>query len=177
LRRQILVDADVAVHLHEWGVWDAFVQANTVYAGAIVLDEVARVMERKGATTTNLTMQVSQGKIMKVHCDANDWQCLQRRFDPVLGPDLHPGELEELCCLEEGLCGDAKFCTADKAALFALVLIGLGDRAVSLEEALCDCGLSRNLPYQCTRDYKQKWLKRCSENRIRGIGLRKNRRS
>jgi hypothetical protein len=56
---------------------------------------------------------------------------------------LHEGELESLAWLTEST-EPVSFCTADRAAVRALVFLGIADRAVSLETVLEQSAVARS---------------------------------
>ena len=67
---------------------------------------------------------------------------------------------------------DCHFCSADQAAVKALVRLGLKDRSVSLEMALKRTGLSRpRMVYRHSEKAFQTWVKEAQTERIQGTGL------
>lgn len=77
---------------------------------------------------------------------ASHLDLVSRKFDPVLGPEIHAGELEAIAALMFGsLPPETFFCTHDKAPIHALVLLGLKDKGISIEEVLSISGLSRKV--------------------------------
>ena len=70
---------------------------------------------------------------------------------------------------EEGV----SFCTADKLAIYSLVLMGFSERGVSLEEVLRQTGLTKTIGSQFTEAFFQKQIAIGREKRIRGEGLRR----
>jgi len=62
------------------------------------------------------------------------------------------------------------FCTADKAALRAAVMLGLGERCVSLEALLKAIGLQKSLSVQYSESWMMQQLEAAKEDRIYGWG-------
>jgi hypothetical protein len=74
---------------------------------------------------------------------------------------LHHGELESLACRPK-LDPECRFCTGDSAAIKALALLGMPERAESLERVLSDNGVpgSGKIDGHFRDDYLQIWLRK-----------------
>jgi hypothetical protein len=74
--------------------------------------------------------------------------------------DIHEGEKQALSILMD-VGSEYRFCTGDKAAIQALVLLDLAERATSMERMLSDAGVGRREPLnqQFGEAYLRKWLR------------------
>jgi hypothetical protein len=106
----------------------------------------------------DLQPDVDAGRIRLLSGDeatlANVYATCSRHFA------VHEGEAHSLAALQ---CADkrCRFCTADKAAIQALVLLDLKDRAISLSRLLGDSGvrLKEPLARQFGEEYLTRWLR------------------
>jgi hypothetical protein len=94
-------------------------------------------------------------------------------FDRVFVEGLHPGELEAIAILKKNPDESLRFCTADKVAIYALVLLNLEERLVSLEAVLREVGLGRALAPEFMDAYLQRHREIGAVKRFTGDGLRK----
>lgn len=168
----LLPDADVVIDIHRLGFWQQFTEKNRVHIASTVLKVEALFYfdSKNRKRQINWKHELTKHRLVEVSATISEMKGLQNKFDLALGPKLGLGELECLAILERQK--DLKFCTLDKAAINALALLDLEDRGISLENALTECGLQRNLPDK----YSDKRFKRCvkqgQQMRIMGQGLK-----
>ena len=91
------------------------------------------------------------------------------KFDLAFGPTLDSGEIESLSILPKR--NDLIFCTFDKAAIMALVLLRIAHRGISLERVLLECGLNRHLERKHSEKKFKYILKQAKQMRVMGQGL------
>ena len=92
-------------------------------------------------------------------------------FDSPMRSALHSGEIEAPAVMHLKRETDGLFfCTGDAKAIKALVLMGLRDKGVSLENLLSKAGFTKKLPQHFSEIRFQQLIERASANRIQGIG-------
>jgi len=168
----LLLDADVVIDAHRLGMWDKLLAQNKVHIGSVVLrTEVEYYIDNKGRRRNiNLMAQHQAKKITELSATLVEQSVLRERFDAVLGPKLDPGETESLVLLER--TPELTFCTFDYAAITAVVLLDMGNRVISFETVLKQCGLSRRLERKHSEERFKRIVKRAHLMRVMEQGLR-----
>jgi len=158
--RLVLLDADVIIELFRQGIWDALVSKVQVFVTPTVVKEVRFYPDPASGQRRRVDLQsyVDDSRIHLLDAEAESLDATRDACGKCLA--IHPGELYSLAALKaaDNAC---KFCTADKAAIQALVLLDMTDRAVSMERMLGDAGVGRKQPLarQFDDEYLQKWLR------------------
>lgn len=167
----LLLDADVIIDANRLGFWHNLIIKNKVHVASTVLRNEALfyVDSRKRRRKIYLLQLVQKGKIIEVSATISQQESLISKFDCMFAPRLDPGELESLCILKKR--SNLLFCTLDTAAIMALGLLGMSHRGISLEKALIQCGLNRNLENKHTEKRFKLILKRAEQMRIMGQGI------
>ncbi len=175
----LITDADVLIHLHELGIWDALCTSTRVIVPATIVRREAQFYiddldddDLGDRVEIDLVAQVASGTVEEISVTASEIARFRSEFDQEVNTDLHDGETEALTVMYLGKARDCRFCSADRTAIRALVLVGLGSEGVSLEQALRDVGLTRRsiLPRYSEGRY-QRIVKEASIERIQGVGL------
>ncbi|UCG43326.1 MAG: hypothetical protein JSU73_01535, partial [candidate division WOR-3 bacterium] len=114
---------------------------------------------------------VDGGQIDIIDCEATELDPV-RAVSPLFAR-LDQGEIESLAVmLRPGQ--EVRFCTADKGAIRAAVMLGLVERAVSLEELLKQVGLSRDFSgrddWQFSERRFQKAVRQANIDKVQGLG-------
>ena len=120
----------------------------------------------------HLPSLIADGKITEVAGSAQQIQSVVNFFTPAHASALGAGELEALAILQASEQG-ILFCTADKLAIYSLVLKGFSERGISREEVLRQTGLTKAVGLQFTEAFFQQEIAIGQEKRIRGEGLRR----
>jgi hypothetical protein len=172
----LLLDANVIIKLHELKIWDKFYSVNKIHvASSIVRDRRGinepgeahcAFLEKGERIDYDLRSDVAEGKIIEVYCDPSEIKRVQDKLDSLNGPNIQMGELESITYLVKEEKTDIKFCTADEAAIKALVLLGIKHKAISLEKALEQCGLGREFKDHFSKRCLKKWIKNAEIERI-----------
>lgn len=119
----------------------------------------------------NLQPYLAQAKIDVLDCEAPE--VAQVRNQCCKFAELHPGELESLAILNR-TGEDAVFCTADRGAIRAAVMLDLAEKLVSLEELLRRSNLQRSFTekrdLQFSEQAFQRAVKRASIDKVQGLG-------
>lgn len=140
----ILPDACVIIHLHELNLWQAFMQRTQVIVPGMVIAESLYYDDPVLDARDEIALQrmVDKGQIMRLDATATELLQVQECLPPDVAGGIHPGELEALALLLRDGLALCKFCSADVAAIRALVFLRAEDRAISLEGALGSLGVA-----------------------------------
>jgi hypothetical protein len=165
----------VVIVLQELGLWESLCRHVTVVVPSIILHEVCFYTDRAtgGRVHIDLTAQALAGAIREESATGEEMDEFARQFDAVMVENLHAGEIEALTLLFKGKVADCRLCSADRAAVKALALVGMKNKGVSLEKALHELGVpgSRRLKPQYSQERFEEWLREASVDRIQGRGL------
>lgn len=168
----LLLDADVIIDLHKFGVWDEILSKHKIFISSIILRQEVYYYEDEQGNQHDIDMKKDMNKRFKVRpVNAQDLAGFAERFDAVLGPEIHHGEKEALHLLTND--EELGFCTCDRAAVIALGLLDLGERGVSFESLLKSCGITKKLSPKHTEKRFQQYLGEASIMKIQNRGLKK----
>jgi hypothetical protein len=170
----VLVDAMIVIALHEHDAWDQVIDKCGIAVSSIIAYDEARFHSQDPlgfSRRIDLPGEIAAGRITELSAPAGDMARCRDKFDSVLAPLLHAGELECLALLTDDANDKYSFCTAEKAALLAVALLGLGDRCMSLEALLKLIGLQKPLSVQYTDAWMKDKLDKGRESRMYGQGL------
>jgi hypothetical protein len=173
--KSLIPDAMVVICLHELGLWESFCRRVTVIVPSIVVHE--SVFYRDGATgkhaRIDLEAQVLAGDIQQESATLAEMDEFRRQFDAVMVENLHDGEIESLTLLSLGRVVGCVLCSADRAAVKALALVGMKDKGISLERAFHELGMpgARRLEPQYSEERFAQWLAEALVDRMQGRGL------
>ncbi|TKJ33376.1 hypothetical protein CEE39_03915 [bacterium (candidate division B38) B3_B38] len=121
----------------------------------------AKFYKKKGESNYfDLNKDLRENKIIEICPSVEDVKIIQDKFDPRSAPILHIGELEAITFLMRQEISDIKFCSGDFGAIRAMVILDIGELAISLEEALKQCGLLREVEPK----FSEAIFKECMEN-------------
>lgn len=172
-KRCYLVDANVIVHAYEIQVWgNLLAEAKIITAGSIVQDEAKFYSREQKKVMIDLPQLVERGKLDEVDPSIHQIKKLSEKFDDFFVERIHEGERDILAHLLDSEDEESAFCSADRVALKALAMLGLGDLGISLEEILEIIGYQKgNLDREYTKAYLEGCLEEGRQNRITGLGL------
>jgi len=147
----IIPDADVVIHLFELDIWVKFLALNQVFlAQTVVDDEVSFYRtgpyDLKSKEYIDLSEDVSTGRLTVVSLDAKDIQPMLTELERMHAPLIDPGETETIAASYLNYPDDLQVCLVDAAAIKCAVMLDLRHKCVSVERALTNCGLGRQLP-------------------------------
>lgn len=156
--KSILLDANVVIELHSFEIWYKFIAKYKIYLSSIVIRTEAQYYYDKNGEKTyyDLEKDLTEKKIAEISYPVLEMEKIKIFFISKLGIELHDGESEAIAFLLREDAPDISFCTGDKDAIRAMVLLGKSEKLISLEEALMDCGLS----HQVKKHYTQQFLKK-----------------
>lgn len=171
---RLLLDTTAVLELHRRDAWLVLLQRRTIVVPSIVAHEESFYYERASQTIIiDLPSMIGRGEIQELEATPSEMRTAASAFDRVFVEGLHPGELEAIAILKKVADDSLRFCTADKVAIYALVLLNLEERLVSLEAVLREVGLSRPLSPEFMDAYLQRHREIGVVKRITGDGRRK----
>jgi hypothetical protein len=166
----LLLDAGPIIRLFELGIWDNFIKKCNVTICRIVANEAKWASGESEDVCINLEQYEKQGLIKIIDVDLSVVKTFYDKFDLQYKESLHDGEKETLAFL----CGsreDCKVCSADGAVFRTLGLLGKSEQGISLEEVLNKIGLSRNLEWEYTKRFREKYTHIGRADSIQDKGL------
>jgi len=173
--KSLIPDTMVVICLHELGLWDRLCSLLQVVVPSTVLGESIyfedpETNERHGI---DLRQQVAGGIITEESATVEEVQEFQQHFDAVMLKGLHDGEVEALTLLWKDRVPGCFLCSADQAAVKALVLVGMRQKGISLEQLLHEVGLrgGKSLGPQYLQERFEQWVEEAKVDRIEGRGL------
>ncbi len=170
--RSLLLDANVVIELFKQGIWEGVVQAYDIRLSQTVAEVEAHFFVTDEGERCDFAVAdyAEQGLIEIFEVAVAELIAFRQRFDPSYADRLDPGETESLIYL---LDSNEKLviCSADKIVYRVLGNLRMSERGLSLEEVLAAAGLGRDLPYQFTKAYREKWRSKGFEDGMRGMGL------
>jgi hypothetical protein len=92
------------------------------------------------------------------------------KFDRLYKAQLHDGETETLAFLHSSP-ETWLICTADAAVFRTLGVLDRSEQGISLQEALAQIGLGRDLEWKYTERFRQKYTTWGQRDSIQGTGL------
>ncbi len=172
-KRRFLLDANVIVYAYEIEVWEHMhKEAEIVTSASIIQDEAKFYSREYDKVMINLPELVDSGELKEVDPKVSQVNKVTEKFDELFSEQLHEGEIDLLAHLLSIEDESTGFCSADRVALEALAMLGLGDLGISLEEILRIIGYQKS---DINSEYTQAYLEECLEEgkqkRITGLGL------
>lgn len=161
-KQRILIDTVVIIDAHENGYWEQICNAYQIAVPAFVIENEAFYFDSdNGKIGMNPTEWLRQGKITRMEAELKDFETLQKKISIDFMTSIDEGEREALAILIS-TSHDILFTTADRAAIKALGVLGLGFRGISVEEILKSSGTKRkgnlNFPVKLTKKWFQQIL-------------------
>ena len=167
----VLLDADVIIDLHKFGLWEQATKKNTVYIASTIIHYEAYYYTDEAGQKQYFDLIEQIGKtIQEVSATPDEIAQLKSKFSPAY-LTLDEGESESLAILLKE--PDITFCTCDKAAIIALALLDMQNRVISLEAMLKQSGLTSNkLEPKNSEELFKIHLKKANQMKIQGTGLK-----
>jgi hypothetical protein len=168
----LLLDADVIIDLHKYGLWKQITKQHKVFIPSIVLhQEVYFYEDEKGIRQTIDLLSQSGKTFTEISADASDLIKFIDQFDAVFQFEVHEGEKEALLLLQEN--EELIICTCDGAAIKALALLDLAAQGISFQELLEKTGMKKNISYKHSQKRFKKLLEEGTIMRIQDRGIKK----
>ncbi|MBZ5513902.1 MAG: hypothetical protein LAN62_03475 [Acidobacteriia bacterium] len=137
----LLLDADVIVFAHQFGVWAGLVSAYEVHVPATVIEEAKFFISKDGRKSIDLKADEAAGRIRRLETTATRIFETFKDFEPTFLAALHDGEKEAIAILMTEAESGLVFCTGDIIAVQSVGMLGLCESCLSFEEVLRLAGL------------------------------------
>ncbi len=98
----LILDANVVIHLHEFGIWAKLIEKCEVYVARTVVDMEATFFEKDDEKQPiDLSDDIAQQRLQVFEVSLADINRFRAQFDPVYVGELDPGETESLAFLTQ----------------------------------------------------------------------------
>lgn len=153
--RLVLLDAGAVIHAHRCGGWAMLCARYEVFVPAIVAGEATFYVDEttKARVPIDLESDFAAGRINRYEATAPDFAATAAALPAQLRGRVDDGEREALTYLRVVGTKDTAFLSADGGAIEATVVLGFSDVAMSLQQALQMCGVTKALPYEHTEAF------------------------
>lgn len=168
----LLLDADVIIDLHKFGLWNQIAKNHKVNIPSIILRREVYFFESTDGNRYSIDLIKEAGiTFNELSCSAEELFEFKDKFDRVFQEEIHDGEKEALILLKKQ--EEFLLCTCDHAAIKALALLDLSDQGISFESLLKKSGMNKKLEYKHTEKRFKKILSEGNIMRIQERGLKK----
>lgn len=168
----LLLDADVIIDLHKFGLWNQIAKNHKVNIPSIILRREVYFFESTDGNRYSIDLIKEAGiTFNELSCSAEELFEFKDKFDRVFQEEIHDGEKEALILLKKQ--EEFLLCTCDHAAINALALLDLSDQGISFESLLKKSGMNKKLEYKHTEKRFKKILSEGNIMRIQERGLKK----
>jgi|CXWL01.1.fsa_nt_gi hypothetical protein len=168
----LLLDANVVIVLFKWGIWDRLVAACDLHVSETVIGE-AHFFEDDAGNRHDFDLggDVKSGDVKTFSVAPGDVKSFVESFDPSYIEKLDAGEAESLAYLMK-VHEEHFICSADAIVYRVLGNVDRGHQGASLEEVLSKVGLSRSVPWQFSKAFRERWTRAGVSERLQGRGQR-----
>lgn len=174
----LILDAGVVITLHQLGIWRQVVERCDLHVSRVVV-EVESLFHRdpsddEGQYRQIIDIQpdVESGSISLFEVPIGDVERFRKSFDEWYAPGIHDGEAESLAYLFANPKKDWLISSGDAIVFKVLGNCGCGEQGISLEEILNRLGLTKQLEWQYTKQFREKYTMIGQQDRIQGRGKR-----
>ncbi|MBS0654851.1 MAG: hypothetical protein JSR46_03665 [Verrucomicrobia bacterium] len=155
----VLADAVIVIGAHEQMYWEFLCNSYKIGIPATILEDEVFYFQRQdrkhGLTPSEW---VKEGKVARLEAGLEDYEKLNHLLSKNFMDTLDPGEQEALALLGSSKHKGYLFCTADKAAIRALGVLGWRERGISVETLLKRAGRSEALLKRLPYHFSEKWF-------------------
>jgi hypothetical protein len=170
----VLLDADVIIELHRVGAWNALLQRYRIGVFEIIARREVMFWKNERGERVDIELnEYEKTGLIQIHsASIPDLQGTLQAFSADMRDRLHSGEIEAISVLRRLCsCQEALFCTGDRKACEAVVLLGLSENGISLERLLSRAGLKKPIRMHFTESRFKKIQETASVQRITGEDL------
>lgn len=169
----LLLDAGPIIKLFELDIWDEFIERCDVTISRTVAEQevvFANKEDDKVYIDFGLKPWEEKGLIKIIEMKPSEVKLFYKKSNLEGKYKIDPGEEEALAFLCERP-KDWKLCSTDGPVFGVLGFLGKGDQGISLEEALKEIGLSRELECKYTKRFREKYTRLGRIDSVHGKGL------
>jgi len=168
----LILDANVVIHLHEFGIWAKLIAVCDVHLPGTVVGE-ADFYEAGGERQyIDLSDDIKQGRVQVFDVELAKIKAFRDQFDLRYVDGLDDGETEALAFLCDS---KESFLISSGDAIVYRVLgrLNRSDQGISLDEILKQVGLQRSqLPWSCSKKFREKYTGEGAVDLIQGVGMK-----
>ena len=140
----VLLDADVIIDLHKFGIWEHITKRNEILIPSTVLRrEVYYYKDDSGFNRSIDLIQEAGETFSEVSVTVEEIFNFKKKFERFILEELDTGETEALKILDDR--EDCFFSTCDKAAIKVIALLGKREQGMSFENLLESSGITKKL--------------------------------
>jgi hypothetical protein len=154
----LLLDAGPIIKLFELGIWEAFIEKFGVTICRRVAEEAKWASRELEDIRIDLDFYEQRDLINIEDVDLSLVQNFYDKLKHEYVDSIHDGEKETLSFLYS-VSEDWRLCAADGAVFRVLGLHDRAEQGISLEEVLIQIGLSRQLEWQYTEKFREKYTR------------------
>src|SRR5208283_3207834 len=93
----LILDANVVIHLHEFGIWAKLIEKCEVYLARTIVELEATYFEKDDEKQSiDLSDDIAKRRVQQFEVSLADINRFREQFDPVYVGELDPGETESL---------------------------------------------------------------------------------
>jgi hypothetical protein len=166
--RLILLDTNVVLRLFELEIWESVTKRFRIVLTETVVEESQFFMRDGERIDIDWAAIRAAGSVEVRQVSLKQLEQFRAQFDATYLERFDPGETEAMTLLKSER--DSSICSADAIVWRVLGNTGDGERGVSLEELLQQAGLSKPLPEQFSRAFRDKWTRKGVSERFMGFG-------
>jgi hypothetical protein len=173
----LILDAGVVITLHQLGIWQQVVDRCDIHVSRVVV-EVESLFHRDPnndqdyGQAIDIQPDVESGAVSLFEVSIGDVERFRKTFDEFYAAGIHDGEAESLAYLFANPQKDWLISSGDAIVFKVLGNCGCGEQGISLEEILSRLGLTKQLEWQYTKQFREKYTKIGQQDRIQGRGKR-----
>lgn len=174
----LILDAGVVITLHQLGIWRPVVERCDLHVSRVVV-EVESLFHRDSSDDQgeygqciDIQSDVTSGAVSVFDVPIGDVERFRQAFDDSYAAGIHDGEAESLAYLFANPQRDWLISSGDAIVFKVLGNCGCGEQGISVDEILNRLGLTKQLEWQYTKQFREKYTKIGQQDRIQGRGKR-----
>lgn len=174
----LILDAGVVITLHQLGIWRQVVERCDLHVSRVVV-EVESLFHRDSSDDQgeygqciDIQSDVASGAVSVFDVHIGGVERFRQAFDDSYAAGIHDGEAESLAYLFANPQRDWLISSGDAIVFKVLGNCGCAEQGISVEEILSRLGLTKQLEWQYTKQFREKYTKIGQQDRIQGRGKR-----
>jgi hypothetical protein len=164
----MLLDTNVVLRLFELGIWDLVTKRFRIVLTEAVVEESEFYTRDGERIYIDWEPILAAGTVEVRQVPLREIERFKARFDATYLDRFDAGETEAMTLMQSER--DSSICSADAIVWRVLGNTNDGERGTSLEELLQQVGLTKSLPDQFSRAFREKWTHKGSIERFMGRG-------
>ena len=167
----VIPDADVIIHLLEFGLWETIISQFRVQVPTTVAKkEVTHYSPQHDPSSKKYIDLTTETRIEMIDPGVDDLTTTKSQIDRFSTTrEIHDGEFYCISAVYTDPSSESLLCLKDAAAIYVSVLIGLKERLLSIEALLQKCSLKIPLPYPLSEKRFSKIVQEAEAERIQKL--------